>query len=97
MTENAPSWMRGGGVPGAYTTGKICFWQGENFSGTKLQREYADSCDPIGTDAQSVLNRSSKAIGLYRGWACVGASWRGDVSAGGWKSFSESVSRISRI
>ncbi|MFD7583449.1 hypothetical protein [Kitasatospora sp. NPDC059817] len=54
---------------------------------------------PFGIDsARTVWNRTSKAIGLYEGWACVGAGWKGDVAAGGWSSLnSGSVSKISRV
>ncbi|MFD4536509.1 peptidase inhibitor family I36 protein [Kitasatospora sp. NPDC058397] len=80
-------------------SGKVCFWENDNFSGSKSTADYADSCSPIGIDsAKTVWNRTSKAIGLYEGWACVGAGWKGDVPSGGWSSLnSGSVSKISRV
>lgn len=77
--------------------GKICFWANQYYSGEKIQRDYADSCASIGIEAWSLYNRSGKGIGLYKGWACVGASWRGDVASGDTVSLSDGVTKISRI
>ncbi|MFI5617797.1 peptidase inhibitor family I36 protein [Streptomyces sp. NPDC051567] len=77
--------------------GKVCFWEGVGFSGTKSTKDWAHSCAPTGVEARSVWNRSSKGIGIYVGWACVGAGWKGDVAPGAYTFPNEGVSKFSRV
>lgn len=77
-------------------SGKICFWENDNYSGTKASVDYADSCSPIGITGKSVWNRSGKAIGLYDGIFCVGSAWKGDVISGAFATTS-GATRISRV
>ncbi|MFE3071806.1 peptidase inhibitor family I36 protein [Streptomyces sp. NPDC059247] len=77
-------------------SGKICFWENDNYSGTKKSVDYADSCSPIGITGKSAWNRSGKAIGLYDGTFCVGSAWKGDVASGAFATTS-GASRISRV
>ncbi|MER6915024.1 peptidase inhibitor family I36 protein [Streptomyces sp. NPDC000594] len=79
-------------------SGKICFWENANFSGSRSSKDYADSCAPVGVDsAKAVWNRTGRSVGLYEGWLCVGAGWQRDVVSEGWLSLDTGVSKMSRV
>ncbi|MER5767343.1 peptidase inhibitor family I36 protein [Streptomyces sp. NPDC001985] len=82
--------------PIACAIDKICFWENENFSGTKVKLDYADSCSPIGIEGRAVWNLDLRTVSTYEGWVCVGAGFRGNVALGGLGSLTYPVNRISR-
>ncbi|MFJ5172852.1 peptidase inhibitor family I36 protein [Streptomyces griseoviridis] len=62
-------------------SGKVCFWEGDSFNGTKATLEWSNVCTGIGFGANSAWNVSSMGVTTYAGSYCLGANAVSDLPA----------------